>query len=133
MLARRFAVVCGGPESVGLLGFQRTPLWRGEAVYLPSYQPLYGHAREQVLPAAQRLIERNIGVWAPIVLHWGWEADEDWLALERLLARDRPVHGSLAGLSRRRRRKRRPTGMKWARPAGCPPPNRPCAHVHPRA
>ncbi len=84
VLARRFAVVCGGPESLGLLGFQRTPVWRGEAVYLPSYQPLYGHARE-ILPAARRLIERRAGLWAPIVLHWGWEADEDWQALERLL------------------------------------------------
>jgi hypothetical protein len=85
VLASRFAVVCGGPESVGLIGFQRTPLWRGEAVYLPSYHPLYGHARE-VLPAAQRLIERRMALWAPIALHWGWEADEDWAALERLLA-----------------------------------------------
>jgi Uncharacterized protein conserved in bacteria (DUF2334) len=84
LLARRFAVVCGGPESVGLLGFQRTPVWRGEAVYLPSYFPLYGHARE-VLPAARRLIEQRVGLWAPIVLHWGWEADEDWEALERLV------------------------------------------------
>jgi peptidoglycan/xylan/chitin deacetylase (PgdA/CDA1 family) len=84
VLARRFAVVCGGPESVGLVGFRLTPLWWGEAVYLPSYHPLYGHARE-VLPAAQRLIARGVGVWAPIVLHWGWEADEEWDALERLL------------------------------------------------
>jgi hypothetical protein len=85
VLASRFAVVCGGPESVGLIGFQRTPLWRGETVYLPSYHPLYGHAHE-VLPAAQRLIERRMALWAPIALHWGWEADEDWTALERLLA-----------------------------------------------
>jgi Uncharacterized protein conserved in bacteria (DUF2334) len=84
VLARRFQVVCGGPESVGLLGFQRTPLWRGEAVYLPSYHPLYGRARE-VLPAAQRLIERQAGLWAPIVLHWSWEDDEDWVALRRLV------------------------------------------------
>jgi len=84
VLARRFQVVCGGPESVGLLGFQRTPLWRGEAVYLPAYHPLYGRARE-VLPAAQRLIERQAGLWAPIVLHWSWEDDEDWVALQRLL------------------------------------------------
>jgi hypothetical protein len=84
VLARRFAVVCGGPESVALLGFQRTPVWRGEAVYLPSYHPLYGHARE-VLPAAQRLIDRRLGLWAPIVLHWGWEAEDDWAALDRLL------------------------------------------------
>ena len=43
-LARRFAVVCGGPESIGLMGFQRTPQWRGETVYLPSYAPVYGRA-----------------------------------------------------------------------------------------
>lgn len=85
VLARRFAVVCGGPESVALLGFQRTPMWRGEAVYLPSYFPLYGRARE-VLPAARRLIDRRVGLWAPIVLHWGWEAEDDWAELERLLA-----------------------------------------------
>lgn len=84
VLARRFAIVCGGPESVALLGFQRTPMWRGEAVYLPSYRPLYGHARE-ILPAAQRLIDRHVGLWAPIVLHWGWEADADWTQLERLV------------------------------------------------
>ncbi len=84
VLARRFQVVCGGPESVGQLGFQRTPLWRGDAVYLPSYHPLYGRARE-VLPAARRLIERRAGLWAPIVLHWSWEDEEDWVALQRLL------------------------------------------------
>ncbi len=85
LLARRFTVICGGPESVALLGFHRTPLWRGEAVYLPSYEPLYGHARE-VLPAARRLIELRSALWTPIVLHWGWEGDEDWTALEALLA-----------------------------------------------
>ena len=84
LLARRFTVVCGGPESIGLIGFQRTPTWLGEAVYLPSYHPLYGHARD-VLPAANRLIARRVGLWAPIVLHWGWEGDESWVALERLL------------------------------------------------
>jgi hypothetical protein len=84
LLARRFAVVCGGPESVALLGFQRTPIWRGEAVYLPSYFPLYGHARD-IVPAAKRLIDARVGLWAPIVLHWGWEAAENWVALERLL------------------------------------------------
>ena len=84
-LAERFAVVCGGPESIGLLGFQRSPVWRGEAVYLPSYFPLYGHARE-VRPAAQRLIEQECGLWLPIALHWGWEADDGWAELERLAA-----------------------------------------------
>ncbi len=82
-LARRFAVVCGGPESIGLLGFHRSPLWRGDAVYLPSYFPLYGPARD-VEPAARRLIERGAGLWAPIALHWGWEADTGFTELERL-------------------------------------------------
>jgi peptidoglycan/xylan/chitin deacetylase (PgdA/CDA1 family) len=84
-LARHFGVVCGGPESIGLVGFQRTPIWRGEAVYLPSYFPLYGRARD-VLPAARRLIDSEVGLWAPIVLHWGWESDEGWSELERLAA-----------------------------------------------
>jgi hypothetical protein len=82
-LARRFAVVCGGPESIGLLGFQRSPLWRGEAVYLPSYFPLYAPARE-VAPVARRLIERGAGLWTPIALHWGWEAEDGFAELQRL-------------------------------------------------
>jgi uncharacterized protein DUF2334 len=93
LLARRFAVVCGGPESVSLLGFQRTPMWRGEAVYLPSYFPLYGHAHE-ILPAAERLIDRRAGLWMPIVLHWGWEADADWVQLERLIEAIAPYTAS---------------------------------------
>lgn len=92
-LARRFAVVCGGPESIGQIGFQRTPMWRGEAVYLPSYFPLYGHARE-VLPAARRLIDRECGLWAPIALHWGWESEEGWEQLERLAALIAPYAAS---------------------------------------
>jgi hypothetical protein len=82
-LARRFQVVCGGPESIGQVGFQRTPQWRGETVYLPSYAPFYGHAAE-VLPAAEHAIELACGLWIPVVLHWGWEADAGWGELERL-------------------------------------------------
>ncbi|HEY5044411.1 MAG TPA: DUF2334 domain-containing protein [Solirubrobacteraceae bacterium] len=82
-LAERFAVVCGGPESIGLMGFQRTPQWREEAVYLPSYAPFYGRAAE-ILRALPRAIERTGGLWMPIVLHWGWEADAGWGDLERL-------------------------------------------------
>jgi hypothetical protein len=84
LLASRFAVVCGGPESVPLLGFHRTPVWRGDAVYLPSYFPVYGSAAE-VLPAARQLIDQRCGLWTPVALHWGWEADADWQDLERLV------------------------------------------------
>jgi len=82
-LAERFDVVCGGPESVRSLGFAATPLWRGEAVYLPAYPPLYGTAA-QVLEAAQALIDAQRALWVPVVLHWGWEADKGFDDLRRL-------------------------------------------------
>lgn len=84
-LARRFEIVCGGPESIGLMGFQRTPLWRGDSVYLPAYEPFYGSAQE-LLPSAARVAESAPGLWVPVVLHWGWESDAGWGELERLAA-----------------------------------------------
>jgi hypothetical protein len=89
LLAGRFEVVCGGPESIGTMGFHSSPQWRGQAVYLPSYRPLYGTAAE-MLPAVERAIERDSGLWLPIVLHWGWELRDEWKALRRLVARVAP-------------------------------------------
>ena len=83
VLARRFDVVCGGPESVRLLGFGMTPAWRGEAVYLPSYPPLYGHAAE-VAGEVERLAALETALWAPATLHWGWELEDDFDSLRRL-------------------------------------------------
>jgi predicted deacetylase len=82
VLARRFEVVCGGPETVGLLGYHRTPLSRGAAVYLPAYPPLYARAGA-VAAAAERLAARGAALWVPVALHWGWEADDGWDALAR--------------------------------------------------
>ncbi len=83
LLAERFEVVCGGPESVRLLGFHRTPTWHGEAVYLPSYAPLYGTAAEAAA-GIERMTELGAALWAPITLHWGWELKDDFAALRRL-------------------------------------------------
>lgn len=83
-LARRFRIVCGGPESIGTMGFQPSPQWRGQAVYLPSYRPFYDTATE-VLAAAQRAIDRAVGLWLPVVFHWGWEMDDDWQGLRRFV------------------------------------------------
>jgi hypothetical protein len=82
VLARHFEVVCGGPESIGLMGFQPTPQWRGEAVYLPAYPPFYGRARDIVGPVAS-MVERAAGLWVPVVLHWEWEQEAGWHDLER--------------------------------------------------
>ena len=75
LLAERFEIVCGGPESVALMGFHGGPLWRDGAVYLPCYAPFYADART-VLPAVERLIALAPGTWVPIVLHTSWEQDD---------------------------------------------------------
>jgi Uncharacterized protein conserved in bacteria (DUF2334) len=84
-LAGRFDVVCGGPETVAILGYHRTPLWRGDAVYLPSYPPLYARAGV-VQHAVEQIAEEGAALWVPVTLHWGWEADDGWSDLERLAA-----------------------------------------------
>jgi peptidoglycan/xylan/chitin deacetylase (PgdA/CDA1 family) len=84
-LAARFDIVTGGPESVRRMGFQRTPMWRGEAVYLPGYPPLYGKAAEMIHAIGQ-LVELRAAVWVPIVLHWEWEARDDFAGLRRWAA-----------------------------------------------
>ncbi len=89
LLAERFQVICGGPESVALLGFHGGPLWRDGAVYLPCYAPLYADAKT-ILPAAERLIDLSPGTWIPIVLHTSWERGDDFHALARLAERIAP-------------------------------------------
>jgi hypothetical protein len=93
LLAQRFDVICGGPESVALLGFHGGPVWRGDAVYLPCYAPLYADAKT-VLPAAERLIAMAPGTWIPIVLHTSWEQGDDFAALARLAERIAPYAAS---------------------------------------
>ena len=82
-LARRFDVICGGPESVTRMGFLLTPSWLGDAVYMPSYPPFYARASE-MLPAARMLVEQEVGTWIPIVLHMGWEQEDDFESLAEL-------------------------------------------------
>jgi hypothetical protein len=93
MLASRFDVICGGPESVALMGFHGGPLWRDGAVYLPCYSPLYADAKT-VMPVAERLIEMAPGTWIPIVLHTSWEQGDDFRALARLAERIAPYAAS---------------------------------------
>jgi Uncharacterized protein conserved in bacteria (DUF2334) len=92
-LAARFDVVCGGPESVAMVGYHRTPLWRGDAIYMPAYEPFYGRAA-MVAEAVDRAVEARLALWIPVVLHLSWEADSDWAELERLATK-------LAGHARR--------------------------------
>lgn len=84
LLCSRYRVICGGPETVPILGAQPTPTWLGDCVYLPSYPPFYGRAAE-IGAAIAREIERARGCWVPLVLHWEWEQRDGWRGLRRLL------------------------------------------------
>jgi hypothetical protein len=90
LLAERFDVVCGGPETVAILGFHPSPSWQGGAVYLPSYSPLYGPAA-LVYDAVERLEREEIPLWAPVTLHWTWEQEDQGEALKRLAERVAPL------------------------------------------
>jgi hypothetical protein len=93
LLADRFEVICGGPESIAMMGFHGGPLWRDGAVYLPCYAPLYADART-VLATAERLIEQAPGTWIPIVLHTSWEQADDFRSLAQLAALIAPYAAS---------------------------------------
>ncbi|MGA2454738.1 MAG: DUF2334 domain-containing protein [Solirubrobacteraceae bacterium] len=93
LLERRYDVITGGPESVVLMGFHGGPQWRGEAIYLPCYAPLYSTAAA-VLPAIESLIADGTAGWIPVVLHMGWEIDDDYAALRRLARRMAPYASS---------------------------------------
>jgi len=93
VLSERYDVITGGPESVLTMGFQGGPVWRGEAVYLPCYEPLYARA-EVVVGAAERVIDHQIGTWVPVVLHMGWEVGDGFDALARLARRIAPYAAS---------------------------------------
>jgi hypothetical protein len=82
-LAERYGVICAGPEAVPLLGFHRTPLWRGQAIYVPAYAPFYGRS-DAIAAAIDRAIAARPGLWIPVVLHWSWEADRGFGDLREL-------------------------------------------------
>jgi hypothetical protein len=83
--AERFDVVCGGPPSVGTMGFHQTPSWRGDAVWMPAYAPLHGSPAE-VLPAVRELVERQTSLWIPVALHWDQALADGGHALRELCA-----------------------------------------------
>jgi hypothetical protein len=92
-LAGRYDVIAGGPESVVLTGFHGGPQWRGAAIYPPGYAPLYATAAV-VLEAVEVMIEERVVGWIPVVLHMGWEIDDNNAALRRLARRLAPYAAS---------------------------------------
>ncbi len=93
VLADRFDVVTGGPESIAVVGMQPGPVWLEGTVYLPCYPPLYGRAAAMI-PVIERIIESQPGTWVPLVIHVAWERDDDFRELERLGELLRPYAAS---------------------------------------
>jgi Uncharacterized protein conserved in bacteria (DUF2334) len=92
-LARHFDVICGGPESVAQVGFHGSPLWRGDAVYLPCYEPFYAGSAH-VSPTIDRMVTLAPGCWIPIVLHTGWELGDDFRGLAAFARKIAPYAAS---------------------------------------
>jgi hypothetical protein len=86
-LAARYDVVAAGRASLETMGFHDAPLWRGDAVFLPTYAPFDGPAAE-VLDAVTGLAEQGAALWTGVVLDWPAEVDGE--ALDRLAARAAP-------------------------------------------
>ena len=63
-LAERYAVVCAGAHAVRDMGYHHTPLFRGEAVWMPVYAPFHGTV-EQLAEAAAALGDEAAGAWVP--------------------------------------------------------------------
>ncbi len=82
LLSKRFAVVCGGPESVPLIGRRDCERLANGCLYFPSYPPYYGRAH-QILKALENPITAEA---LCITLHWEWERRRGYSELESLCA-----------------------------------------------
>lgn len=85
ILARRFNLVFGGPESVRWLGCLPGPCRLEDIWYLPSYVPAYGRAIE-VARFVRAIQTRPVPLLIPITLHWAWEEADRFEGLRRLAA-----------------------------------------------
>ncbi len=85
VLAGRYRVIAGGPESVLIVGALPSPSWRQGAVYVPCYPPLYGRA-SLITRAVRKIIELRPGTCVPIVLHPSWEHEDGFRAVEELIS-----------------------------------------------
>jgi peptidoglycan/xylan/chitin deacetylase (PgdA/CDA1 family) len=82
ILSKRFEIVCGGPESVPLLGRRGVERLANGSTYLPSYPPYYGRAHE-ILKAIEQQLPADLQC---LTLHWEWERRRGYGELESFCA-----------------------------------------------
>lgn len=74
-LAERYSVIAAGPGAVSHMGYHGTPLWRGEAVWMPAYPPFHGDPAGAAA-AARALDGAAAGAWVPAAVDAGPAARE---------------------------------------------------------
>jgi hypothetical protein len=77
ILSKYFKVICGGPESVLYVGLKLSPSFIDKTLYLPSYYPAYGVAKDMI-SFVEKVKMLHDPVIVPLTLHWAWEANNDF-------------------------------------------------------
>lgn len=83
IISRYFEVLCGGPESLDYLGFRSSPSFIYGMIYLPSYPPAYGRAKD-MYNFVKRLKQMQLPIIIPLTIHWAWEERDNFQAFEKL-------------------------------------------------
>ncbi len=83
IISKYFEVLCGGPESLDHLGFGSSPSFICGIIYLPSYPPAYGRAKDMI-NFVKRLKQMQLPMIIPLTIHWAWEERDNFQAFEKL-------------------------------------------------
>lgn len=86
VLAERFPIICGGPESIAALGLRAGPSFLRQSLYVPSYRGAYDLTAGQI-DRFDRLIGEARGLTLPLTLHWANEVRDELRGFRALCRR----------------------------------------------
>jgi hypothetical protein len=86
VLAERYRLICGGPESILAVGYRAGPAFLLQSLYVPSYREAYDVTLKE--PARfDRTIAEAVGLTIPVTLHWANEVRDGFRAFRALCDR----------------------------------------------
>jgi len=85
VLREYFVGICGGPESVNIVGYRISPSFLADVLYVPSYFPAYGKSY-MIMQFVRETLKLSEAIIIPITIHWASEIDDNF-ARVRLLCR----------------------------------------------
>jgi peptidoglycan/xylan/chitin deacetylase (PgdA/CDA1 family) len=86
VLAERYPLICGGPESVVTLGYRAGPAFLLRSLYVPSYRGAYDVTLEPIARFDRTIAEAG-GLTIPVTLHWANEVRDGFRAFRSLCQR----------------------------------------------